>query len=117
MTFIAKGRAYDGNGRLIKTEKKSAQASEVQDVEIQGTEVQDAEVETDEVQDVEVQDAEVQTDEVQTNALPDGFPSAHLLIESGFTTLEAVLSASDQELLDVDGIGPSKLAAIRAAQE
>lgn len=77
MRFIVNNRAYDSNGRLIKTESKPAQVT----------------------------------------ALPDGFPAAHLLAENGFTTLEAVLSASDQELLDVDGIGPSKLAAIRAAQE
>lgn len=37
-----------------------------------------------------------------------------LLIENGYTTPVAVRAATDQELLDINGIGPKSLGALRA---
>lgn len=45
----------------------------------------------------------------------DDFPEAEVLREAGYTTTEAVQDASDEELLALEGIGPSKLRQIRAA--
>ena len=53
--------------------------------------------------------------EAQPTPLPDGFPERELLIGTAFKTLEALKAASDEELLAVGGIGPTKLKAIRAA--
>lgn len=53
--------------------------------------------------------------EAQPAPLPDDFPERELLIGTAFKTLEALKAASDEELLAVDGIGPAKLKAIRAA--
>ena len=47
--------------------------------------------------------------------LPSDFPERDLIVGSEFRTLEALKNATDQELLDIDGIGPAKLKAIRAA--
>ena len=41
-------------------------------------------------------------------------PVLLLLAESGFMSLNAIRAASDEELLAIPGIGPVKLAAIRA---
>lgn len=51
------------------------------------------------------------------STLPADFPERDLLIGTPFTTLEAIKAASDEVLLAIDGIGPAKLKAIRAAQE
>ena len=65
---------------------------------------------------VNVQNVEVETtnDDAGTE-LPSDFPERDLIVGSKFKTLEALKNATDQELLDVDGIGPAKLKAIRAA--
>lgn len=42
-------------------------------------------------------------------------PYADVLAAQGFTTPEQIRSASDEELLDVDGIGPARLREIREA--
>lgn len=47
-------------------------------------------------------------------SLPEGYPSRDLLIGTQFVTVDAINSATDDELLAVDGIGPATLKAIRA---
>lgn len=48
--------------------------------------------------------------------LPDDFPARELLTGAGFTTLDAVRSASDEALLEINGIGDKRLQEIREAQ-
>lgn len=50
-----------------------------------------------------------------TDALPAGFPAKKELEAGGYTTLTAVGEASDKQLLDVDGVGPSTLQKIKEA--
>lgn len=52
---------------------------------------------------------------VVADTLPDGFPYADKLAAGGYTTLTAVDSASDDDLLAVKGIGKASLQAIREA--
>jgi predicted flap endonuclease-1-like 5' DNA nuclease len=42
-------------------------------------------------------------------------PYADLLAAEGYKTPEQIRAASDEDLLEVDGIGPARLAEIRAA--
>lgn len=44
----------------------------------------------------------------------DDYPSADILRAGGFKDWQAVQGASDDDLLAVDGIGPSRLKEIRA---
>lgn len=60
----------------------------------------------------EEEDDEEEDDDEELDAL---FPCKLLLTLNGFKTKKAVRSASDDELLSIDGIGPSKLEDIRAA--
>lgn len=53
---------------------------------------------------------------VADGTLPDGFPGYKVLTEGGFTTIDAVRGASDEDLLALDGIGASTLEKIREAQ-
>lgn len=48
--------------------------------------------------------------------LPDTFPHSKLLIASGFDTLLQVQSATDEQILNINGIGDKFLAEIRDAQ-
>lgn len=47
--------------------------------------------------------------------LPDGFPARAALIKAGFDTVDKVKAASDQELIDVKGVGESTVEHIRDA--
>jgi len=50
-----------------------------------------------------------------TSDLPEDFPERDLILGTQFKSLDALNAASDDDLLAVDGIGPAKLKAIRAA--
>lgn len=45
--------------------------------------------------------------------LPDDYPAHDELLSAGYTTLEAVAEATDDELTAIDGIGPATLTKIR----
>lgn len=47
--------------------------------------------------------------------LPDDFPARALLVEAGYTTLERVREATDEELLAIRGVGRRLLERIRDA--
>lgn len=48
-----------------------------------------------------------------TSGLPEDFPAAHLLEAEGFSTVEEVAEATDEELLELEGIGQGTLKKIR----
>lgn len=50
-----------------------------------------------------------------TTPLPENFPGRALLLGAGYGTLEAVRSASDEELLAIKGLGRKLLEQIRDA--
>jgi hypothetical protein len=52
--------------------------------------------------------------EIKTE-LPSGFPARSLLLKNGLDTIEKVDEASDETLLNIDGVGDTTLQAIRAA--
>lgn len=56
-------------------------------------------------------------DEDEETELPGGFPARMQLVKAGFDTTEKVNSASDEQLLDVDGIGDTTLKQIREQSE
>lgn len=49
----------------------------------------------------------------QDEALPANFPMAAILIEEGFTNMVEVAEATDEELLELPGIGEGRLREIR----
>lgn len=49
--------------------------------------------------------------------LPDDFPARDLLVDAGYEYVEAIEGMSDEDLLDVHGIGPATLEDIRTACE
>ena len=49
------------------------------------------------------------------NSLPTDFPAREQLTSAGFDTVGAVAAAADEDLLEVDGIGPARLKDIRDA--
>lgn len=51
----------------------------------------------------------------QGTPLPEGFPARDLLLAAGYTTLERVQAATDEELLAIQGIGRRLLGKIRDA--
>jgi DNA uptake protein ComE-like DNA-binding protein len=55
-------------------------------------------------------------DDGDDDALPEDFPARAALEESGYATLTDVRQASDEELLDINGIGKVLLQRIREAQ-
>jgi hypothetical protein len=50
-------------------------------------------------------------------ALPEGFPGKAALEKAGFTTLESVRAASDEDLISVENIGDATFQKIREAQK
>lgn len=52
---------------------------------------------------------------IEDEPLPNGFPVRLLLNKAGFDTLGKVRSASDEELLELDGVGEGTLDKIREA--
>lgn len=54
-------------------------------------------------------------DEATPTPLPDDFPGRTLLVGAGYTTVEAVRAASDEELLAIRGVGRKLLEQIRHA--
>ena len=50
-----------------------------------------------------------------TQPLPDDFPKVDRLTEAGYTTVQDLDEAADEELLKVDRIGEQSLEEIRAA--
>ena len=52
-----------------------------------------------------------------SDELPEDFPSRDLLAGSRFTTLGAIREASDEDLLEISGIGDAKLKQIREASK
>jgi predicted flap endonuclease-1-like 5' DNA nuclease len=52
----------------------------------------------------------------KASTFPDGFPHADLLTKAGFE-LEAVRLLSDEDLTNIEGIGPKSAEAVRAALE
>lgn len=54
-------------------------------------------------------------EEVLSTPLPDDFPGRALLVGAGYTTVEAVRAASDEELLAIRGVGKRLLEQIRHA--
>lgn len=50
-------------------------------------------------------------------ALPADFPSFQLLNNAGYTSLDKIMAAPDEELLKIKGVGAEKLAEIRKAIE
>jgi hypothetical protein len=71
------------------------------------------------IADLQAQIAALQADlEAATNPgtpLPDGFPGKKALEAAGLTSLEAVSAKTEQELVDVDGIGAATAAKILEA--
>lgn len=55
------------------------------------------------------------TRQASASDLPEDFPERDLILGTQFTSVDALNAASDDDLLAVDGIGPAKLKAIRAA--
>jgi hypothetical protein len=51
----------------------------------------------------------------KADSLPDDFPERDLILGTQWKTVEALKAATDDDLLAVEGIGPAKLRAIRAA--
>jgi hypothetical protein len=51
---------------------------------------------------------------VSADELPEDFPARDKLIEGGFDTLEKVQDASDEELLEIKGVGEATVTSIRA---
>lgn len=49
-----------------------------------------------------------------SSSIPDNFPAKSALVAAGYVTLEGVISADDETLLAIDGIGKTTLAKIRA---
>ena len=49
-----------------------------------------------------------------TTDLPEDFPVRDLLIEHGFDSVEKIKAASNEQLLEIDGVGPKRLTEIRA---
>lgn len=45
--------------------------------------------------------------------LPEDFPGHAQLVEAGYTTMHKVETASDEDLLAVEGVGPATLEKIR----
>lgn len=54
-------------------------------------------------------------DEDYRDKLKDGFPYVEYLRDAGYQKHSEVNEASDDELLDIDGIGPVRLSEIRGA--
>jgi hypothetical protein len=73
------------------------------------------------VQPAETEDVPVKGDAPATEAaalatpLPEGFPQRELLEGAGFSTVEKVRAASDEELVAIDGIAEGRLAEVRKA--
>ena len=62
-----------------------------------------------------VKSSRTQTTEQASDDLPEDFPERDLILGTQYKSLDALNAASDDDLLAVDGIGPAKFTAMRAA--
>ena len=68
----------------------------------------------------EPEEEEIEKEEDTTPSgtpIPEDFPGYEILTEGGYTTLESVIDATDEELLDLSGIGEKTLVEIRESIE